>query len=87
MSPHGVFDAGERAGQHRATTIELAAEDGLPVMLNACGVLANQVAADFVHGRGHGLRAPLDDRFAQPDDALVRVHLEEEPARTDKYGF
>ena len=51
------------------------------------GVLADEVAADFVYGRGDGLRAAFDNRLAKTDDAFVRVHLQEEPARPDEDGL
>src|SRR5690606_4150783 len=85
--PHSLFNAGQGAGQHRAAAIELAAKDGLPVMFDFARVLADQIAPDFMHRCGNGLRTAFDHRLTEANDAFVSVHFQKQPARSDKYGF
>ena len=59
----------------------------LPMMRDGARVFADEVGREFLDGRGDGLRAAFDDRFAQPGDAGVGVDFQEQPARLDENGF
>src|SRR5262249_20886091 len=60
---------------------------GLPVVDDAGRVLADQPRLELLDGRRARLGAPLQDRLAEPDDALVGVDLQEEPTRLDEEGL
>ena len=82
--PQRLIDARQRAGEDRAAAVERVAVNRLPVMHHATGILTDQVRLDFLHRLGTRQRAPFGDRLAKPDDALVGVDLEEQPARLDE---
>src|SRR5207245_10301834 len=51
---------------------------------NPSRISADQVRLDLLDCAGDRLRPPLYDRFAQADDAGVRMHLQEQPAWLDE---
>ena len=63
------------------------AVDRLPVVDDVARILADEVRLDLLDGHGAGSRATLGDRLAKTGDALVGVHPQEEPARTDEEGL
>ena len=56
-------------------------------MHHAPRIFADEIGREF----GHGLRAcagaAFEDGLSQADEALVRVHLQKQPARLDEKGF
>ena len=85
--PKRLVHAADGAGEDRPAAIERVPIHRLPVMRDRARVFADQIRREFLDGRGDGLRAAFDDRFAQSDDAGVGVDLQEEPARFDEEGF
>ena len=79
--PQGLVDAGDGAHQDRAAAIKAAAVHGLPQVVDAARVLADQEWRHLVDGRFDRARAPFDHRFAPADDAFVGLDLEQHPAR------
>jgi hypothetical protein len=58
--------------------------DRLPVVHDPASVLADEIRLDLLHRRRDGERPALGHRLAEADDALVGVHLQEQPARFDE---
>ena len=79
--PQRLVDAGDGAHQDRAAAVEAGAIEGVPQVLDAVRVLADQVVGKLMDGGLHGGGAALDDRFAPAVAALVGLDLEEQPAR------
>ncbi len=82
--PQRLLDARDGAAQHRTAAVELPPIDRLPVVLDAPWILPDQIATDLLDRRRHRLRASFDHRLAQAHDALISMHLQEEPARLHK---
>ena len=60
---------------------------GLPVMNHTPWVLAHQVGGQLGDRHGAGLGTPFQDGLSQTDQPLIRVYLQEQPARFDQKGF
>ena len=76
----------ERAHVHSAASIEAAAIEHRPVVLDQRGILPDQVVRQFVHYRSNRLRPTFEHRFAPANDALVGFDLEEAPTRRNEIG-
>jgi hypothetical protein len=59
----------------------------LPNVFDAARVLTDQPPAHLVQRSLDGERAPLECRFAEPADALVGVHPDNQPPWTEVQGF
>jgi hypothetical protein len=85
--PKRLVHAADGAGEDGPAAIERMPIHRLPMMRDRTRVFAHEVGREFFNGRGDGLRAAFNDRFAQPGDAGVGVNLQEQPARLDENGF
>jgi hypothetical protein len=71
---------------HCTATVEAGAVHDLPVILDQQRILADQVVSEFMDGCLYRQRAAFDHRFAPANDALVRLDLQETPARRNDVG-
>ena len=79
--PQRLVDTGDGAHQDRAAAVETGAIHGLPEVIDAARVLADQVVGQLMHRRFHRARTAFDDGLAPAGDALVGFDLQEHPAR------
>ena len=84
--PERLIDAGDRTHENRAAAIERAAVHGLPVIVDARGIFADELLADLGDRGFDAARAAFDHGLAPADEAFVRLDLEEHPARGDAIG-
>ncbi len=85
--PQGLVDTGDGAHQDRPAAVETGAIQGLPEMLDAMRILADQVIGELVHRRLDGRRTAFHHRLAPAEATLVGLDLEKQPARRYLPGF
>lgn len=84
--PQRLVDTGDRAHQDGAATVETGAVHGLPQVVDARRILADDIAGQFVYGGLHRTGAAFDNRLSPTGNALVGFDLEEQPARRSVVG-
>src|SRR6185437_9393029 len=84
--PERLVDAGDGAHEHRTAAVERAAIHGLPMIIDPCGVLANQLLAYLGHRSFDAAGAAFHHRLAPADQTFVGFHFEKHPARRNLKG-
>jgi len=81
-----TLDAGQRTHMHGPATIETAAVQNRPMILDGRRVFTDQIIRQLGDTGRHGFGAPFHHRLAPAGDALVGVDLQKQPARRHHKG-
>jgi len=79
--PQRLVDARYGAAEDRTTAVEAALRKNLPVILDACGVAADEMLGELCNHRAHGIRVSFEARLAPANDTGVRLDPHEQPPR------
>ena len=83
--PECDVDAGQRRLQHRPAAPERAAEDILPDMLDAGGILTEENGPQMFEGAHNGRRPATERRLTHAVHTLIRLDLHVDEARYRKH--